>query len=109
MLSAGFRNIPLTKYLIDQVRQSQDRMVALQVCSKCCKRLGLETANAFHQKKDEMVVAFSLNQSGKCLWKSVFTWCFARRFNRVAIMVELIGRCFSRAIKTQNGNQKLKK
>lgn len=31
MLSAGFRNIPLTKYLIEQVMQSQeDRMVALR-------------------------------------------------------------------------------
>ena len=31
MLSAGMRNIPLTKYLIDQVRQSpEDRMEALQ-------------------------------------------------------------------------------
>jgi malate dehydrogenase (quinone) len=30
MLSAGIKNIPLTKYLIQQVRQSKDRIDALK-------------------------------------------------------------------------------
>jgi malate dehydrogenase (quinone) len=36
MLSAGIKNIPLTKYLIQQVRQSpKDRIDALKECTEC--------------------------------------------------------------------------
>lgn len=117
MLSAGFRNIPLTKYLIDQVRQSQDdRMVALKeyVPNAESKDWELETAGQRVQviKKDEHgggVLEFGtevVNAADGSL--AVLLGASPGASTAVAIMLDLLSRCFPEKLKTSEWQSKLK-
>lgn len=117
MLSAGFKNIPLTKYLIDQVRQSQnDRMVALReyVPNAESKDWELETAGQRVQviKKDENgggVLEFGtevVNAADGSL--AVLLGASPGASTAVAIMLDLLNRCFPEKLKTEAWQSKLK-
>ena len=117
MLSAGFRNIPLTKYLIDQVRQSQDdRLEALQeyVPTAKIEDWELETAGQRVQviKKDENgggILEFGtevVSASDGSL--AVLLGASPGASTAVAIMLELLSRCFPDDLKTENWQNKLK-
>jgi malate dehydrogenase (quinone) len=117
MLSAGFKNIPLTKYLIDQVRQSQnDRMVALKeyVPNAESKDWELETAGQRVQviKKDENgggVLEFGtevVNAADGSL--AVLLGASPGASTAVAIMLDLLNRCFPEKLKTEAWQSKLK-
>lgn len=117
MLSAGFRNIPLTKYLIDQVRQSQDdRMEALQeyVPNAVKEDWILETAGQRVQviKKDENgggVLEFGtevVNAADGSL--AVLLGASPGASTAVAIMVDLLARCFPEQLKTPEWQSKIK-
>lgn len=117
MLSAGFRNIPLTKYLIDQVRQSQDdRLQALQeyVPTAKIEDWELETAGQRVQviKKDENgggVLEFGTEVvSAADGTLAVLLGASPGASTAVAIMLELLTRCFSDEIKTVDWQSKLK-
>lgn len=116
MLSAGFRNIPLTKYLIDQVRQSDDdRMVALKeyVPTAVIEDWELETAGQRVQviKKDEhgggilefgTEVVNAADGSLACLLGAS-----PGASTAVAIMLDLLQRCFPEKLKTEEWQSKL--
>lgn len=116
MLSAGFRNIPLTKYLIDQVRQSNDdRMVALQeyVPNAVAEDWELETAGQRVQviKKDEKgggILEFGtevVNAADGSL--AVLLGASPGASTAVAIMLDLLHRCFPEQLKTKQWQSKL--
>ena len=117
MLSAGFHNIPLTKYLIEQVRQSpKDRIKALReyLPTARSKDWVLEKAGQRVQviKKDEKeggVLEFGtevINTNDGTL--AVLLGASPGASTAVSIMVDLIGRCFSDQIKTPEWEAKLK-
>ncbi|WP_316788691.1 malate:quinone oxidoreductase [Pedobacter frigoris] len=117
MISAGLDNLQLTKYLIDQVRQSpQDRMEALREYLPDAKMEDweLETAGQRVQviKKDEKhggilefgteVVTAADGSIAALLGAS------PGASTAVSIMLTLMERCFSTHIKTDQWQQKLK-
>ncbi|MFH6996935.1 malate:quinone oxidoreductase [Flavobacterium sp. FlaQc-57] len=117
MLSAGFHNIPLTKYLIEQVRQSpKDRMKALReyLPSARSKDWKLEKAGQRVQviKKDEKeggVLEFGtevINTHDGTL--AVLLGASPGASTAVAIMIDLVSRCFTDQIKTPEWEAKLK-
>lgn len=117
MLSAGFRNIPLTKYLIDQVRQSQDdRLDALleYVPTAKIEDWELETAGQRVQviKKDENgggVLEFGTEVvSAGDGSLAVLLGASPGASTAVAIMLELLTRCFPDQLKTVEWQSKLK-
>ena len=117
MLSAGFRNIPLTKYLIDQVRQSQDdRLDALleYVPTAKIEDWELETAGQRVQviKKDENgggVLEFGTEVvSAGDGSLAVLLGASPGASTAVAIMLELLTRCFPNELKTVEWQSKLK-
>lgn len=117
MISAGLDNLPLTKYLIDQVRQSpEDRMEALKEYLPTAKMEDweLETAGQRVQviKKDEEhggilefgteVVTAADGSIAALLGAS------PGASTAVSIMITLMERCFVAQIKTPEWQQKLK-
>ena len=117
MIAAGLDNIPLTKYLIDQVRQSpEDRMTALREYLPAAemKDWELETAGQRVQviKKDEKlggvlefgteVVAAADGSIAALLGAS------PGASTAVSIMVTLMERCFPEQMKSAAWRNKLK-
>jgi malate dehydrogenase (quinone) len=118
MLSAGYRNLPLTKYLIDQVRQSpEDRLDALkeyfpgaemgdwelevagqrvQVIKKDLKNGGgvLEFGTEVVSSADGSIAALLGASPGAS--------------TAVSIMLDLLQRCFKNKVNTPEWQQKLK-
>ncbi|MCL6461187.1 MAG: malate:quinone oxidoreductase [Flavobacterium micromati] len=117
MIAAGIKNIPLTKYLIDQVRQSpKDRINALKeyVPSAKAKDWVLERAGQRVQviKKDEKeggILEFGTEvittQDGSL---SVLLGASPGASTAVSIMIDLIERCFKDQFKTAEWQEKLK-
>lgn len=117
MLSAGFNNLPLTKYLIDQVRQSQeDRMEALReyVPNADSKDWELETAGQRVQviKKSENgggVLEFGTEVVTKADGSlAVLLGASPGASTSVSIMLDLLKRCFKDKIDTAEWQEKLK-
>ena len=117
MISAGLDNLPLTRYLIDQVRQSpEDRLEALKeyLPSARMEDWELETAGQRVQviKKDEKhggilefgteVVTAADGSIAALLGAS------PGASTAVSIMITLMERCFKDQIKTPEWQQKLK-
>lgn len=117
MLSAGFNNLPLTKYLIDQVRQSpEDRMTALReyVPMAESKDWILETAGQRVQviKKDEFgggILEFGTEVVSKADGSlAVLLGASPGASTAVSIMIELLHRCFKEQVLTTEWQQKFK-
>lgn len=117
MLSAGFHNLPLTKYLIDQVRQSpEDRMGALReyVPNAKSEDWVLETAGQRVQviKKDETgrgILEFGTEVVTKADGSlAVLLGASPGASTAVSIMLGLIERCFTAQAATPEWQQKLK-
>jgi malate dehydrogenase (quinone) len=117
MIAAGIKNIPLTKYLIEQVRQSpKDRINALReyVPSARSKDWKLERAGQRVQviKKDEKeggILEFGtevITTTDGTL--SVLLGASPGASTAVSIMIDLIGRCFKEEIGTPEWQDKLK-
>ncbi|MDI6050238.1 malate:quinone oxidoreductase [Flavobacterium sp. XS2P24] len=117
MLAAGIKNIPLTKYLIEQVRQSpKDRINALReyVPGARSKDWKLERAGQRVQviKKDEKeggILEFGtevITTADGSL--AVLLGASPGASTAVSIMVDLIGRCFKDEIETPEWQEKLK-
>ena len=117
MIAAGIKNIPLTKYLIEQVRQSpKDRINALReyVPGARSKDWKLERAGQRVQviKKDEKeggILEFGtevITTADGTL--AVLLGASPGASTVVSIMVDLIGRCFKDEIETQEWQEKLK-
>lgn len=117
MLSAGFHNLPLTKYLIDQVRQSpEDRLEALKEYLPDARMEDwvLETAGQRVQviKKGENgggVLEFGtevVTAGDGSL--AVLLGASPGASTAVSIMLDLIQRCFSEHEKTTEWQKKLK-
>lgn len=117
MISAGLDNIPLTKYLIEQVRQSpEDRLAALQeyVPTAKLEDWELETAGQRVQviKKDDEhggilefgteVVSAADGSIAALLGAS------PGASTAVSIMISLIDKCFSDKVKSEAWQRKLK-
>ncbi|WP_035673419.1 malate:quinone oxidoreductase [Flavobacterium sp. 83] len=118
MIAAGIKNIPLTKYLIEQVRQSpKDRINALReyVPGARSKDWKLERAGQRVQviKKDEKeggILEFGtevITTADGSL--SVLLGASPGASTAVSIMVDLVGRCFKDEIGTPEWQEKLKK
>ncbi|KIA85605.1 malate:quinone oxidoreductase [Flavobacterium sp. AED] len=118
MIAAGIKNIPLTKYLIEQVRQSpKDRINALReyVPGARSKDWKLERAGQRVQviKKDEKeggILEFGtevITTADGSL--SVLLGASPGASTAVSIMIDLIGRCFKEEIETPEWQEKLKK
>ena len=117
MLSAGFHNLPLTKYLIDQVRQSpEDRMDALReyVPQADIKDWELETAGQRVQviKKDENgkgILEFGTEVVTKADGSlAVLLGASPGASTAASIMVDLLKRCFSQHTATKEWQAKIK-
>ncbi|MFV8366036.1 malate:quinone oxidoreductase [Flavobacterium sp. XS1P27] len=117
MIAAGIKNIPLTKYLIEQVRQSpKDRINALReyVPGARSKDWKLERAGQRVQviKKDEKeggILEFGtevITTADGTL--AVLLGASPGASTAVSIMVDLIGRCFKDEIETPEWQEKLK-
>jgi len=117
MLAAGYHNIPLTKYLIQQVTQSrEDRLEALKEYLPEAKMEDwvLETAGQRVQviKKDDKEggkLEFGtevINSADGTL--AVLLGASPGASTAVAIMVELLERCFTEQVKTEEWQQKLR-
>ncbi|KFF16728.1 malate:quinone oxidoreductase [Flavobacterium hydatis] len=117
MLAAGYHNIPLTKYLIEQVRQSpKDRMNALReyLPNAKSKDWKLERAGQRVQviKKDEKeggILEFGtevINTDDGTL--AVLLGASPGASTAVSIMVGLIGKCFKDKVKTPEWDEKFK-
>ncbi|MFV5685612.1 malate:quinone oxidoreductase [Flavobacterium sp. GB2R13] len=118
MIAAGIKNITLTKYLIEQVRQSpKDRINALReyVPGARSKDWKLERAGQRVQviKKDEKeggILEFGtevITTADGSL--SVLLGASPGASTAVSIMIDLIGRCFKEEIETPEWQEKLKK
>ncbi|MBP6180665.1 malate:quinone oxidoreductase [Flavobacterium sp.] len=117
MIAAGIKNIPLTKYLIEQVRQSpKDRINALReyVPNARSKDWKLERAGQRVQviKKDEKeggILEFGtevITTADGSL--SVLLGASPGASTAVSIMIDLMGRCFKDEIETPEWKEKLK-
>lgn len=117
MVAAGIKNIPLTRYLIQQVRQSpKDRINALReyVPGAKSKDWVLERAGQRVQviKKDEKeggILEFGtevITTADGSL--SVLLGASPGASTAVSIMVDLIGRCFKDQFETPEWQEKLK-
>jgi len=117
MLSAGFHNIPLTKYLIDQVRQSpEDRLEALKefLPTAEMKDWELEVAGQRVQviKKDEEeggVLEFGTEMVSSADGSiAALLGASPGASTAVSIMLTLIERCFKDRVNDQQWQDKLK-
>lgn len=117
MLAAGYHNIPLTKYLIDQVRQSpKDRINALReyVPKARSKDWKIERAGQRVQviKKDEKeggILEFGTEVIATADGTlAVLLGASPGASTAVSIMVDLVGKCFKEEIVTPEWQEKLK-
>lgn len=117
MLSAGFHNIPLTKYLIEQVAQSpEERINALHeyVPSAISEDWELEVAGQRVQviKKDENgegIIEFGTEVIAEADGSlAALLGASPGASTAVSIMLGLIERCFKDKIKSSEWQQKLK-
>ncbi len=117
MLSAGFKNIPLTKYLIDQVRQThEERIDALKEYVPTAKPEDwqLETAGQRVQviKKDENgggVLEFGTEVvSANDGSLAVLLGASPGASTAVSIMIELLNKCFKNDFNSVEWQTKLK-
>ncbi len=118
MLIAGYKNIPLTKYLIEQVRQSpEDRINALReyVPNAKAEDWVLERAGQRVQviKKDEkeggkLEFGTEVITSGDGTL-SVLLGASPGASTAVSIMIDVITRCFTEEVKTPEWQAKMKK
>lgn len=117
MIAAGIKNIPLTKYLIDQVRQSpKDRINALKeyVPTAKSKDWKIERAGQRVQviKKDEKeggILEFGtevITTADGSL--AVLLGASPGASTAVSIMADMIGKCFKKEITTPEWQEKLK-
>jgi malate dehydrogenase (quinone) len=117
MISAGIKNIPLTKYLIDQVRQSpEDRINALReyVPQAMSKDWVIERAGQRVQviKKDEKeggILEFGtevITTADGSL--SVLLGASPGASTAVSIMIDLVGRCFKEKLATPEWQDKIR-
>jgi malate dehydrogenase (quinone) len=117
MIVAGIKNIPLTKYLIQQVRQSpKDRIIALReyVPSARSKDWVLERAGQRVQviKKDEKeggILEFGtevINTADGSL--AVLLGASPGASTAVSIMADLVDRCFKEQLATPEWQAKMK-
>tara|TARA_R110000868_G_scaffold347089_1_gene608190 strand:+ start:1048 stop:2547 length:1500 start_codon:yes stop_codon:yes gene_type:complete len=117
MISAGIKNIPLTKYLIEQVRQSpEDRMNALreyvpgaQSKDWVIERAGQRVQVIKRDKKEGGILEFGtevITTADGSL--SVLLGASPGASTAVSIMVDLIGRCFKDKLATSEWQEKLK-
>lgn len=117
MLIAGYKNIPLTKYLIEQVRQSPaDRIKALReyVPNAKSKDWVLERAGQRVQviKKDEkeggkLEFGTEVITSGDGTL-SVLLGASPGASTAVSIMIDVIGRCFKEEMKSSEWQSRIK-
>lgn len=118
MLSAGWRNIPLTKYLINQVRQSQDdRMDALREYFPNAKSEDwvLETAGQRVQvikkdlKKGGGVLEFGTEVVSAADGSlAALLGASPGASTAVSIMLSLMKKCFKNKMSTKDWKEKLK-
>ena len=117
MVMAGIKNLPLTKYLVEQVSQSnEDRMEALQeyMPSANEKDWVLETAGQRVQviKKDEEeggVLEFGTEVVSAADGSiAALLGASPGASTAVAIMLDLLQRCFPEELATQEWQNKLK-
>lgn len=118
MLVAGYKNIPLTKYLIEQVRQSpKDRMNALReyVPNAKTKDWKLERAGQRVQviKRDEELIG-KLEFGTEMITTAdgslaVLLGASPGASTAVSIMVDLVGKCFKEEMKSSEWIDKIKK
>lgn len=117
MLSAGFSNLPLTRYLIDQVRQSpEDRMEALRdyVPEAKIEDWVLETAGQRVQviKKDaegKGVLEFGTEVVTKADGSlAVLLGASPGASTTASIMLDLLHRCYPDKVNTREWQQKLR-
>lgn len=117
MISAGIKNIPLTKYLIQQVRQSQeDRIEALREYLPTAKsedwvleRAGQRVQVIKKDKEKGGVLEFGtevINTHDGTL--AVLLGASPGASTAVSIMVDLVERCFSEKAKTEEWQAKFK-
>jgi malate dehydrogenase (quinone) len=117
MISAGIKNIPLTKYLIQQVRQSpEDRIEALReyVPTAVAEDWVIERAGQRVQviKKDEKeggILEFGtevITTADGSL--AVLLGASPGASTAVSIMIDLVGRCFKEELASTNWQEKLK-
>jgi malate dehydrogenase (quinone) len=118
MLSAGIKNIPLTKYLIDQVRQSpEDRLAALQEYLPAAKLEDWEIEIAGQRvqviKKDEKeggVLEFGTEVVSSADGSiAALLGASPGASTAVSIMLDLLKRCFKDKVDTNEWQSKLKK
>jgi malate dehydrogenase (quinone) len=116
MLSAGINNIPLTKYLIEQVFQSSnDRLKALKEYVPSAKKEDWVLENA-----GQRVQVIKKGKDGKGILEfgtemvcaadgslSVLLGASPGASTAVSIMIDLINRCFSEKMKTDAWQTKL--
>lgn len=117
MMSAGIKNIPLTKYLIDQVRQSpEDRLEALKEYLPTARMedWALETAGQRVQviKKDPVkggVLEFGTEVVSAADGSiAALLGASPGASTAVSIMIDLIGRCFKTQMQSQAWQNKMK-
>tara|TARA_R110002124_G_scaffold287151_2_gene470770 strand:- start:997 stop:2526 length:1530 start_codon:yes stop_codon:yes gene_type:complete len=109
MLSAGIHNIPLTKYLIDQVRQSpEDRLAALRDYLPTAKmedwkleKAGQRVQVIKKDKKEGGVLEFGTEMVTAADGSlAALLGASPGASTAVSIMIDLINRCFSEQAKT---------
>ncbi|RFC45301.1 MAG: malate dehydrogenase (quinone) [Verrucomicrobia bacterium] len=117
MLSAGIHNLPLTKYLIDQVRQSpEDRLAALQKFVPTAK---LEDWNLEEAGQRVQIIKKDRDQGGKLEFGTeivnsadgsvaALLGASPGASTSVSIMLDLLQRCFKEQINTPDWQAKLK-
>jgi malate dehydrogenase (quinone) len=117
MLSAGIHNLPLTKYLIDQVRQSpEDRLAALQKFVPTAK---LEDWNLEEAGQRVQIIKKDRDQGGKLEFGTeivnsadgsvaALLGTSPGASTSVSIMLDLLQRCFKEQINTPDWQAKLK-
>ncbi len=116
MLSAGLHNIPLTKYLIDQVRQSpQDRLEALQKFVPTAKLEDWKLENAGQRVQ---IIKKDRDQGGKLEFGTeivssadgsvaALLGASPGASTAVSIMLDLLQRCFKNEINTPEWQAKI--
>jgi malate dehydrogenase (quinone) len=118
MLSAGIKNIPLTKYLIQQVRQSpKDRINALREYVPSAKtkdwvieRAGQRVQVIKKDKKEGGILEFGtevITTADGSL--SVLLGASPGASTAVSIMIDVVGRCFKEELASTEWQEKLKK
>ncbi len=118
MISAGLKNIPLTKYLINQIRQSDDeRLGALKEYLPNARMEDWELENAGQRvqviKKDAEhggVLEFGTEVVSAADGSiAALLGASPGASTAVSIMLNLLGRCFPEQLKTAEWQQKLQK